>query len=108
MPLTLFTLHHQPRHTPPWPRPLPPSHHRRAREVWPYAAYIAWLCSAVFLHLPSLEALGLEPRADLALALVAFCSAAAVSLALSCAAALGVLSSGHPCLPCYLSPALQL
>ena len=31
--------------------------------------YICWLCSAVFCHLPSFEALGLDMKADVSLGL---------------------------------------
>jgi hypothetical protein len=31
--------------------------------------YICWLCSAVFCHLPSFEALGLDIKADVSLGL---------------------------------------
>lgn len=47
-------------------------------EVGPYAAYILWLCGSVFYHLPSLEALGFDIKADLSIAIVAFASAATV------------------------------
>ncbi|GLI59475.1 hypothetical protein VaNZ11_001358 [Volvox africanus] len=38
------------------------------------ALYIVWLCSAVFYHLPSLEQLGLDIRADVSMLIVAFMS----------------------------------
>ncbi|GIL77238.1 hypothetical protein Vretifemale_6729 [Volvox reticuliferus] len=45
------------------------------------ALYIVWLCSAVFYHLPSLEQLGLDIRADVSMLIVAFMSSlAALSL----------------------------
>ena len=37
-----------------------------------YAVYIGWLCSAVFLHLPSFQALGLDVRTDLSVLLTIF------------------------------------
>ena len=37
-----------------------------------YAVYIGWLCSAVFLHLPSFQALGLDIRTDLSVLLTIF------------------------------------
>ncbi len=40
--------------------------------------YIVWLCAAVFYHLPSLEQLGLDVRADLSLLIVAFIATLAV------------------------------
>lgn len=51
---------------------------RRAAQVGPYAAYILWLCGSVFYHLPSLEALGFDIKADLSIAIVAFSASAAV------------------------------
>eukprot|EP00798_Chlamydomonas_sp_ICE-L_P001343 gene1343-32703_t len=41
--------------------------------------YIIWLCSAVFYHLPSLEALGFDVKADLSLMLVLFFSTLLIS-----------------------------
>ncbi|KAK9835056.1 hypothetical protein WJX81_007542 [Elliptochloris bilobata] len=37
-----------------------------------YAVYIGWLCSAVFLHLPSFQALGIDIRTDLSVLLTIF------------------------------------
>mmetsp|Transcript_31178 Transcript_31178/g.92977 ORF Transcript_31178/g.92977 Transcript_31178/m.92977 type:complete len:1354 (-) Transcript_31178:1870-5931(-) len=37
-----------------------------------HSLYIMWLCSAVFYHLPSLEALGLDAKADTSLAIAVF------------------------------------
>ncbi|KAK9809330.1 hypothetical protein WJX73_005806 [Symbiochloris irregularis] len=37
-----------------------------------YSVYISWLCGAVFLHLPSLEALGFNIKADVSVLLVVF------------------------------------
>ena len=37
-----------------------------------YSVYIGWLCSAVFLHLPSLEALGIDIRTDVSVLLTMF------------------------------------
>ncbi len=34
--------------------------------------YIAWLCSAVFLHLPSMGKLGLDIKADISILLTTF------------------------------------
>ncbi|GFR41996.1 hypothetical protein Agub_g2810, partial [Astrephomene gubernaculifera] len=45
--------------------------------------YIVWLCSAVFYHLPSLEQLGLDVRADVSMLIVAFLSSLAALVALS-------------------------
>lgn len=47
-----------------------------------YSLYILWLCSALFCHLPSLEALGIDIKADVSLAL---------SIAASSMMVLGVL-----------------
>ncbi len=41
-------------------------------------AYIGWLMLAVFYHLPSLEALGFDVRADVSLALSVACYSVAV------------------------------
>ncbi len=43
-----------------------------------YALYITWLCSAVFYHLPSLAALGLDAKADTSLLIVVFLATLAV------------------------------
>jgi hypothetical protein len=37
-----------------------------------YSVYIAWLCSAVFLHLPSVGRLGVDFKADLSILLTTF------------------------------------
>lgn len=37
-----------------------------------YSMYIAWLCSAVFLHLPSIGKLGLDIRGDISILLTTF------------------------------------
>ena len=37
-----------------------------------YSVYIAWLCSAVFLHLPSVGELGVDFKADLSILLTTF------------------------------------
>ncbi len=37
-----------------------------------YSVYIAWLCSAVFLHLPSVGKLGLDIKADISILLTTF------------------------------------
>ena len=37
-----------------------------------YSLYIAWLMSAVFIHLPSFQSLGLDVRADVSMLLVTF------------------------------------
>jgi hypothetical protein len=47
-----------------------------------YSLYIVWLCSALFCHLPSFQALGIDMKADVSLAL---------SIAASSLLVLGVL-----------------
>lgn len=42
------------------------------------SVYIAWLCSAVFYHLPSLDTLGIDLRADLSILLTTFLLSLAV------------------------------
>ena len=37
-----------------------------------YSVYIGWLCSAVFLHLPSFAALGIDVKADVSILLTTF------------------------------------
>jgi hypothetical protein len=44
-----------------------------------YTLYIVWLCSAVFYHLPSFEALGVDIKADISLALSVACYSLFVS-----------------------------
>ena len=48
--------------------------------------YVVWLCAAVFYHLPSLDSLGLDVRADLSMLLTVFFLSLLV---------LGALSAGH-------------
>ncbi|KAK2079809.1 hypothetical protein QBZ16_002204 [Prototheca wickerhamii] len=43
----------------------------RAQINWS-TLYIAWLCSAVFYHLPSLDSLGIDLRGDLSILLITF------------------------------------
>ncbi len=50
----------------------------RSGQINYYTLYIGWLCTAVFYHLPSLEALGIDVKADLSLALSVFFSSLAV------------------------------
>jgi hypothetical protein len=47
------------------------------------ALYILWLCSAVFYHLPSFEALGIDIKADVSLTLSIACYSLVVSRARS-------------------------
>jgi len=49
----------------------PPARARRGYINF-YAVYIGWLCSAVFLHLPSFQALGIDVRTDLSMLLTIF------------------------------------
>ena len=51
-----------------------------------YSLYIAWLASAIFIHMPSFESLGLDVRADVSTLLVTF----VVTLGV-----LGVLHGAH-------------
>jgi len=44
----------------------------RAGYINFYSVYIAWLCSAVFLHLPSMGKLGLDIKADISILLTTF------------------------------------
>ncbi len=54
-----------------WPeRQCPPALRRGYINF--YAVYIGWLCSAVFLHLPSFQALGIDVRTDLSVLLTIF------------------------------------
>ncbi len=56
-----------------------------------YSLYIAWLASAIFIHMPSLESLGLDVRADVSTLLVTF----VVTLGV-----LGVLHGARTHTPC--------
>lgn len=40
--------------------------------VNPYSVYICWLCGTVFLHLPSLESMGFDVKADVSVLLTTF------------------------------------
>ena len=71
--------------TPPWQRhagaaanPWPPSPLHCRGYVNFYTLFIVWLCSAVFFHLPSFTALGIDIRADVSLSLSVFFSSMAV------------------------------
>ena len=61
-----------------------------------YSLYIAWLASAIFIHMPSFESLGLDVRADVSMLLVTF----VVTLGV-----LGVLHGArqHPRSPCCVA-----
>ena len=54
-----------------------PSPHPRAYINF-HSLFIVWLCSAVFYHLPSLETMGLNAKADLSLLIVVFLGTLAV------------------------------
>ena len=60
------------------PPPSTPSSTHRAYINF-HSLYILWLCSAVFYHLPSLETIGLDAKADLSLFIVVFVATLAVS-----------------------------
>jgi hypothetical protein len=69
LPLALRWLRHP---------PLPPLFLPRSGQLNYYTLYISWLCTAVFYHLPSLETLGIDVKADVSLLLSVFFSSLAV------------------------------
>ena len=45
-----------------------------------YTLYISWLCSAVFVHLPSLQSMGFDVRADITMLITILLLSLLVSL----------------------------
>ena len=64
-----------------------------------YSLYIAWLASAIFIHMPSFESLGLDVRADVSMLLVTF----VVTLGV-----LGVMHGVHDPPPSFMKHASTL